>query len=180
MQERSRIVCDDDGRIEYVSGMFFDITDRKHAEEILRQSETRLKAVFEAHSDPVVVYDTNGHPQYLNPEFINVFGWTLEDLLGRRIPFVPDDQKEITAAKITELYAYRKPVRFETTRLTKDGQLLDIFISAAIIKDLESEPSGMVVNLTDITEKKRLNPRIKLPMERRPFCLWMMMRWLLM
>ncbi|MGW8325049.1 MAG: PAS domain-containing hybrid sensor histidine kinase/response regulator, partial [Desulfobacterales bacterium] len=161
MQERGQIICDDNGGIEYVSGVFFDITERKHAEEVLRQSETRLKAVFEANPDPLVVYDTNGHPQYLNPEFINVFGWTLEDLKGRRIPFVPDDQKEITDAKIKELYDYQKPVRFETTRLTKDGQLLDIFISAAIIKDTESEPSGMVVNLTDITEKKRLETRLQ-------------------
>ncbi|MBW2406328.1 MAG: PAS domain S-box protein [Deltaproteobacteria bacterium] len=161
MQERGQIICDDAGEIEYVSGVFFDITDHKHAEEVLRQSETRLKAVFEANPDPVVVYDTNGHPQYLNPEFINVFGWTLEDLKGKRIPFVPDDQKEITAAKIKELYDFQKPVRFETTRLTKDGQFLDIFISAAIIKDPESEASGMVVNLTDITEKKRLETRLQ-------------------
>ncbi len=161
MQERGQIICDDAGEIEYVSGVFFDITDHKHAEEVLRQSETRLKAVFEANPDPVVVYDTNGHPQYLNPEFINVFGWTLEDLKGKRIPFVPDDQKEITAAKIKELYDFQKPVRFETTRLTKDGQFLDIFISAAIIKDSESEASGMVVNLTDITEKKRLETRLQ-------------------
>ncbi|MBW2449135.1 MAG: response regulator, partial [Deltaproteobacteria bacterium] len=66
-----------------------------------------------------------------------------------------------TAAKIKELYDFQKPVRFETTRLTKDGQFLDIFISAAIIKDPESEASGMVVNLTDITEKKRLETRLQ-------------------
>jgi PAS domain S-box-containing protein len=161
MQERGQIICDDSGDIEYISGVFFDITDRKHAEEVLRQSETRLKAVFEANPDPLVVYDTNGYPQYLNPEFINVFGWSQEDLKGRRIPFVPDDQKEITAAKLKELYDDQKPVRFETTRLTKDGQLLDIFISAAIIKDSESESSGMVVNLADITEKKRLETRLQ-------------------
>jgi len=161
MQERGQIICDDAGRIEYVSGVFFDITNCKDAEAILRQSETRLKAVFEANPDPVVVYNIHGHPQYLNPEFVNVFGWTLEDLKGRRIPFVPDDQKEITAEKLEELYKNQKPMRFETTRLTKDGQLLDIFISAAIIKDLESEPSGMVVNLTDVTEKKRLETRLQ-------------------
>ncbi len=161
MQERGQIICNDAGRIEYVSGVFFDITDRKRSEEILRQSETRLKAAFEANPAPMVVYDTKGCPLYLNPEFINVFGWTPEDLKGRRIPFVPDDQKEITAQKIKELYNFQKPVRFETTRLTKDGQLLDIFISAAIIKDSEREPSGMVVNLTDITEKKRLETRLQ-------------------
>ena len=161
MQERGQIICDDAGKIEYVSGVFFDISDRKRAEEVLRQSETRLKAVFEANPDPMVVYDTNGYPQYLNPEFINIFGWTPEDLKGRRIPFVPDDQKEITTQKIKELYGYQKPVRFETTRLTKDGQLLEIFISAAIITDSGREPSGMVVNLTDITEKKRLEIRLQ-------------------
>ncbi len=161
MQERGQIICDEDGKIEYVSGVFFDITDRKHAEEVSKESETRLKAVFEANPDPMVVYDTNGHPQYLNPEFINVFGWTIEDLKGKRIPFVPDDQKEITDAKIKELYDYQKPVRFETTRLTKDGQLLDIFASAAIIKDSESSSLGTVVNLTDITEKKRLEARLQ-------------------
>ena len=161
MQERGQIICDDNGKIEYVSGVFFDITDRKHAEEVLRQSETRLKAVFEANPDPMVVYDSNGHPQYLNPEFINVFGWTIEDLKGKRIPFVPDDQKEITASKIKELYDYQKPVRFESTRLTNEGQLLDIFISAAIIKDSESTSSGTVVILTDITEKKRLEARLQ-------------------
>jgi two-component system, cell cycle sensor histidine kinase and response regulator CckA len=161
MQERGQIICDEDGKIEYVSGVFFDITDRKHSEEVLRQSETRLKAVFEANPDPMVVYDTNGHPQYLNPEFINVFGWTIEDLKGKRIPFVPDDQKEITDAKIKELYDYQKPVRFETTRLTKDGQLLDIFASAATIKGSESSSLGTVVNLTDITEKKRLEARLQ-------------------
>jgi two-component system, cell cycle sensor histidine kinase and response regulator CckA len=161
MQERGQIICNDAGRIEYVSGVFFDITDRKNSEEVLRQSETRLKAVFEANPDPMVVYDIKGYPQYLNPEFINVFGWTPEDLKGRRIPFVPDDQKELTAQKIKELYECQKPVRFETTRLTKDRQLLDIFISAAIIKDSEREPLGMVVNLTDITEKKRLEIRLQ-------------------
>jgi len=161
MQERGQIICDEDGKIEYVSGVFFDITDRKHAEEVSKESETRLKAVFEANPDPMVVYDTNGHPQYLNPEFINVFGWTIEDLKGKRIPFVPDDQKEITDAKIKELYDYQKPVRFETTRLTKDGQLLDIFASAAIIKGSESSSLGTVVNLTDITEKKRLEARLQ-------------------
>ncbi|MGA7144134.1 MAG: PAS domain S-box protein [Desulfobacterales bacterium] len=161
MQERGQIICNNTGRIEYISGVFFDITDRKRAEEVLRQSETRLKAVFEANPDPMIVYDINGYPQYLNPEFITVFGWTSEDLKGRRIPFVPDDQKEITAQKIEELYDDQKPVRFETTRLTKDGHVLDIFISAAIIKDSEREPLGMVVNLTDITEKKRLETRLQ-------------------
>ncbi len=161
IQERGQIVCDTNGEIQYISGVFFDITERKHAEQVLRESEERLKAVFEANPDPVVVYNTDGHPQYLNPAFSLVFGWTINDLRGKRIPFVPEDQKELTFSRIKALYESGEPERFETKRLAKDGQILDIFISAASIKDSEGHPFGMVVNLTDITQRKKMEAQFQ-------------------
>jgi PAS domain S-box-containing protein len=43
LQDRGQIVLDDSGEIEYVSGVLFDITDRKHTEEALRESERKLR-----------------------------------------------------------------------------------------------------------------------------------------
>jgi PAS domain S-box-containing protein len=43
IQDRGQIICDEDGVVDYVSGAFFDITDRKMAEEALRQSERELR-----------------------------------------------------------------------------------------------------------------------------------------
>jgi two-component system sensor histidine kinase UhpB len=43
IQDRGQIICDPDGRVEYVSGVFFDITLRQRAEEALRESEQRLR-----------------------------------------------------------------------------------------------------------------------------------------
>lgn len=133
-----------------------DITDRVHTEEALRESEEWLRAIFEANPDPVVVYNTKGHPEYLNPAFTEVFGWSLNELRGNPIPFVPGNQKEITSTKIKELFDSGKPVRMGSQRLTKDGRTVDVLISASGITGSEGEIAGMVVNLTDISESKRL------------------------
>jgi PAS domain S-box-containing protein len=138
-----------------------DITKRKRAEDALRESEARLQAIIKSNANPIVVYDANGHPQYLNPAFAEVFGWTLDELRGQRIPFVSDDQKEMTAAKIDEIYASGKPVKFTGKRLTKRGKTLDVMISAAIIKGPSGKRTGMVVNLIDISEQIKLERQLR-------------------
>ncbi|MCG8551825.1 MAG: PAS domain S-box protein, partial [Desulfobacterales bacterium] len=138
-----------------------DITERKHAEAALRRSRQRMKAILEAHPDPLVVYDLNGHPRYINRAFTKVFGWTLAELKGRKIPFVPDDQKALTAEVISEMFRHGKPVSFESKRLTKEGGLVDVIISAAVDKNDKDEVIGIIVNLTDITERKRLEEQYK-------------------
>jgi PAS domain S-box-containing protein len=57
IQERSQIVCDRYGKIQYVSGIFFDITDRKRAEEALQEGETFLASVFGSILDGISVID---------------------------------------------------------------------------------------------------------------------------
>jgi two-component system, cell cycle sensor histidine kinase and response regulator CckA len=137
-------------------GVMIDISDRKQAEAALGQSEERLQAIFKSNANPIVVYDDQGFAQYLNPAFTDLFGWTLDELKGRWIPFVPDDQKEITAAKITEVYACDSPVKFMTRRLTKAGPIIDVIVTAALIKGAGGKGTGMVVNLVDISEQKKL------------------------
>jgi len=130
--------------------------DRKQSQDELQHSEARLKAILEFSPDPTVVYDVQGQPQYLNPAFTQVFGWTIDELEGKRIPYVPDDQKEKLASANQQLLSTLKPVRFETQRLTKYGDLLDILVSTGPIIDIDDKPAGFVVTLTNITERNRL------------------------
>ena len=69
-----------------------------------QRSDRRLEAIFEASPNPIIVYNKKGHPQRLNPAFSRIFGWTLEELDGRRIPFVPESEKPITGEKIREIF----------------------------------------------------------------------------
>jgi len=138
-----------------------DVTKRREAEDALRDSEEKLKAIFDANPDPVAVYDSNGHPLYLSSAFVDVFGWTLQELQGKRIPFVPEDQKKLSLVKIKEIYKTGEPVRFETKRFSRQGKVIDIFLSAAIIKDYKGIHNGLVVNLKDISDRKKLENQLQ-------------------
>jgi PAS domain S-box-containing protein len=157
----STVFRDSQGDVVSVTSIGEDITKRKLAEEALRESEEKLRAILEANPDPVVMYDTEGHPQYLNPAFTEVFGWTIDELKGQRIPFVPHDQKEITAAKIKEIYALGKTARIETQRLTKQGDTIDVIVSAAGIEGPKGKIVALVVNMTDITEKMKIERQLQ-------------------
>ncbi len=59
IQERSQIVCDKSGNVQYVSGIFFDITARKQTEEALQEGETFLSSIFSSILDGISVIDLN-------------------------------------------------------------------------------------------------------------------------
>ena len=138
-----------------------DVTESRITQKALMENEEKLKAIFQANPDPLVVYDVNGYPLYMNSAFSKVFGWTLNELRGKRIPFVPEDQIKITKLKIKEIYEFGNPVSFETTRLSKDGKIIDVLLSASIIKNIQGIHNGLVVNLKDNTERKKLEAQLQ-------------------
>ncbi|HOP64697.1 MAG TPA: PAS domain S-box protein, partial [Spirochaetota bacterium] len=132
------------------------VRDMASLNQALKENEQRLQAILESNANPIIVYDTEGCLEYLNPAFTEVFGWTPDELKGRKIPFIPKDQKELTASGIQEFSAQGTTVKYADKRLTKQGRLLDVIVSAAMIKGAEGTFIGMVMNLTDISEQKSL------------------------
>ena len=153
---------DVDGRGIGMASLVQDITERKQTEEALKESEERLKTILSATPDPIVIYSNQGETEYLNPAFVDVFGWTLDELKGKRIPFVPDDQEQITSEKTKELLSSGNKVQFETQRLTKRGSSIDVIISASCIKNLNNKISKLIVILKDITDQKQAKQELKL------------------
>ena len=143
-----------------------DITERKRAEEALRESEERLRSVMEAAPDPVVIYDMEGRVSYLNPAFTSVFGWTLEESLGKKTDFVPEENLPETIDAIERMLRSETVQSMETRRLTKDGRLLDIEISSSTFFDHEGKPEGSVVILRDVTERERMAASLRESEER--------------
>jgi two-component system, cell cycle sensor histidine kinase and response regulator CckA len=139
-----------------------DITERKHIEDALKQSEEKYRIVLEANPDPVVVYDMDGKVTYFNIAFTNVFGWTLKECFGKSMDvFVPTDAWAKTKMMINKTLSGENFSGIETHRYTKVGSIIPVSISGAVYRDEQGDPMGIVINLRDISEQKELEKQLQ-------------------
>jgi len=127
----------------------------KQSEAAFRESEERHRLSLEAFPDPIVVYDIQGKVSYVNHAFEQTFGWSRDEVIGRSINYIPQENLPETKDATERMLQGEKTVSFETRRLTKDGSLLDIHINASRFIDGRDKPAGNIVILSDITERKR-------------------------
>ena len=118
----------------------------------LAHSEKKLNTVMETSAEPMMVYDKHGKLEYINPAFETVFGWTLEDFMGKKTEFVPDKAVEETKAALNKVLKGHICYGMETVRNTKEGKKKEVRITAAPILDETKAYNGMVVDLHDISE----------------------------
>ena len=141
-------------------GSMHDISERKQADEALRESEDRYRTLVGTIPDPVVVYDSEGRATYVNNAFVRVYGWSREELMGGRIDFVPPEETEATQE------AWRRTLEdgtvfFETKRWNKNGDLLDIQLRTAILRDQEGKHVLSIVIHRDVTALKQAETALR-------------------
>jgi PAS domain S-box-containing protein len=95
-----------------------------------------------------------GECTYINPAFTKVFGWTEEELLGKKLDYVPDENWPETQMMIDKVLAGESFSGVESRRHSKNGEVIDVSISAAIYLDSEGRPVGSVHTLRDIRGRK--------------------------
>ncbi len=138
-----------------------EIEERKEAEETLKASEERHRLLLEASPDPIVVYDMQGAATYVNPAFRQTFGWSDEELLGKKIDYVPDENWAETRDAIERMLRGEKVQSFETKRLAKGGRVLDIHLSSSLFSGQDGEPAGNIVILRDVTERRSMEETLE-------------------
>ncbi|MCK4388723.1 MAG: PAS domain S-box protein [Desulfobacterales bacterium] len=137
------------------------LEDLYNAKEALRESEEKYRTVLEASPDPIVAYDMEGMVIYLNPAFTQVFGWTPDELLGKKIDYVPEENWPQTQMMIDKVLAGKSFSVIESRRHTKQKNILDVSISVATYLDRNGIPIGSVHTLRDITERKRIEAQLQ-------------------
>ena len=80
----SHIACDENGIVEFVTGAFLDISERKRAEQALHESEEKYRSLFNSGPDPIFVLDReNLKILDANPSAVETYGYYKEELIGR-------------------------------------------------------------------------------------------------
>jgi len=137
-------------------GIARDVTEKFQTQRALRKSERRLRALLEYAPYPLVVFTLDGRVVYVNPAFTETFGWTLRELEGKTIPYVPPGLEMETKESIRQLFEKRVILRHITQRLTKDGRVLDVALRGVVVSETGEEPTAELVILRDITQEKRI------------------------
>lgn len=121
-----------------------------------RLSEERYRTLLEFVPYPLVFFTGNGKVSYLNPAFTETFGWSLEELQGKRIPYVPAGLKEEVRENLERLLKEKLVLHYESQRLTKDGRTLDVVMRGTVFSEKEDEPGGELVIFRDITFERKM------------------------
>jgi PAS domain S-box-containing protein len=150
-----------DQAIMYARQLKSEVTERKKVEAALDESQERYRAVLQASPDPVVVYDMEGRGIYVNPAFSEVFGWAPEEVLGKKIDYVPDENWPETKVMIDKVLSGESFSAVDSRRYTKDGDIIHVSISAAIFLDSDETPAGSIHILRNITERKEAEAALK-------------------
>jgi PAS domain S-box-containing protein len=151
-----------DGTIREWIGTTTDISERRWAEEALRTSEARLRAVFRSLAEGVVFLNTEGQVKETNDAVERVVGHSLagptDPLRDPRFrvvrsdgtPFPPQEQPAMVVLRTG------KPVKnVEMGVYREDGTLRWISVNAQPVRNYLGELIGAVASLSDITERKQ-------------------------
>lgn len=145
----------------YSQNLETEVKERKDAEVALRYSENRYRSVIEAMPDPMVVYDMGGRVIYLNPAFTDVFGWTSEECMGRKLDhFVPKENWDETRKGLKTITSGKPLSSVETRRLTKSGQIIDVSTRGAVYRSPTGRQVGSVIIHRDVSDLKRLEKQL--------------------
>jgi two-component system sensor histidine kinase/response regulator len=157
VSDRGAIVCTEKGEVDYVSGVFFDVTERKEAEEKL----LKLSRAMEQSPASVVITDRKGTIEYVNPNFVKVTGYGAEEAIGQNPRILKSGEhsaefyeglwKEILQGNVW---------RGEFHNRKKSGELYWESSSISPVVNAAGEITHFVAVKQDITERKRMEKEL--------------------
>jgi len=155
-----RLIKDADGSITHMAGVWQDITERKMAEEKLRDNQTRLSAILDNMVDGVITIDENGIIESFNIAAEHIFGYSADQVLGKNLNLLmPEPYRSescIERYKATGV-AGIIGVGKEVVGQHKDGSIFPIELAVSSIRlDNRSKFVGIVRNITERKQVERL------------------------
>jgi PAS domain S-box-containing protein len=142
------------GEIVGLCGIARDITERKQAEEALKESENRFRTLFEAIPDSVIVHDDTGTILHINEIGAHRLEWTAKDLVGKNVREIVTPENGVAIpdhVKETHTVGWS---RFETKYVARSGWQYQAEVSERPIKF--GKQKAILSVARDISERKRV------------------------
>ncbi|MDQ3742814.1 MAG: PAS domain S-box protein [Acidobacteriota bacterium] len=157
----SQTFHDEEGRPVRMVGVNYDITERKRAEEALREANSKLELILNTSPLPITSADADGRITSWNKAAERLFGWTAEEAVGRVCPTIPPAQTEEYVGMVRKAMQGETYVGLVHYRQKKNGSLLTCSVSAAPQRNARGEPVGVTIIVEDITERKQAEEALR-------------------
>ncbi|HWV45735.1 MAG TPA: PAS domain S-box protein, partial [Nitrospira sp.] len=159
--ERGEGIYAQDGTLSYLEGFVTDVTERKRAERLLRQSEERYRRLI-AVSPYAILVSRGDRIIFANDQAIKLFGAVKAEEILEQSPmdlFHADDH-DLVQERIHELFEGRaQGPMLEETIETLDGRTVDVEVSGA--RFVDEEGPAILIMLRDASERKRLQEQLR-------------------
>jgi PAS domain S-box-containing protein len=163
VERHSQAYFDEHGTIKRMIGMVVDITERKRAEEI----RSRHSAIVESSEDAIISKTLDATIVGWNAGARRIFGYTEEETVGQPITIlIPPELLDEENRILEKLRAGERIEHYETIRVTKTGQKVNVSLCISAIKDLTGKTVGFSKIARDITERKRAEEALRASEER--------------
>jgi PAS domain S-box-containing protein len=155
---RWQVFKDNSGEPTRMTGINIDITLRKEAE----QAQRRLAAIVESSDDAIIGKDLNGNVTSWNPGAERMFGYSAKEMIGRLITIIIPPELEEDERRILETIGRGERIEhFETVRLTKSGERIDVSLTVSPVRDDAGRVVGAAKTARDITEQKKTEQALR-------------------
>jgi diguanylate cyclase (GGDEF)-like protein/PAS domain S-box-containing protein len=140
-----------------------DITERKQAEEALRQSEKRLRLLYESAPLGIAHLDMNGRVTSANRVFAELAGYPLEEVIGfTHIETTLPEDRAVIAASLEDVYSGKiDTFNYERRLLRKDGSTIWVRVNVRMINDEQGRPQEGILIYEDITGRKQAEEALR-------------------
>ncbi len=155
VRRSAAVMRDAQGAALFVIGAFIDLTEQRQKDRALHQMNGFLTAIVE--NSPVAIYttDSDGIINFWNPAAVRIFGFTREQAVGHRAPFVPPEKKAEAAELRRRVLSGEILDGLELERKRGDGSTIVIHGAAAPLRDEADRITGLLVACVDVSEAKR-------------------------
>jgi PAS domain S-box-containing protein len=164
----AHFIRDAEGRPIQHLGVFRDITERRRAEEAIRESEARYRSLFDNANDSILTFTLEGVVTSVNRAYERLTGWTRDELIGLNwdVLIAPVDRERMADRTRRALAGEKLPSQFEVRTLCKDGRVVPLEGRTRMQRDLDERPTGFQGIYRDITERKQAEEALRESEER--------------